>query len=99
MEIEEILPEEVKKLLEKGVKLNIIDVREPQEVAEGKISEAKHIPLGDVLTRLNEIDKEQEHIIVCRSGNRSGLASEWLIDRGFKVKNMTGGMKKWSEEE
>lgn len=96
--IKEILPKDVKNRLEKGEKLSVIDVREPQEVEEGEIHGAKHIPLGEVLTRLNEIDKDQEHIIVCRSGNRSELASEWLMDKGFKVKNMSGGMTKWSED-
>ncbi|UTR11556.1 rhodanese-like domain-containing protein [Evansella sp. LMS18] len=96
---EEISPEEIRKRIHKGEKLSIIDVREPQEVAEGTIPDAENIPLGELLTRLNNIDKDKEHIIVCRSGNRSGLASEWLTDRSYQVKNMTGGMLKWNEEE
>lgn len=97
-EIEAILPSQVADSLKKEEKLHIIDVREHNEVAMGKIPGAKHIPLGEVLTRLDEMDKEKEYIIVCRSGNRSGLASGWLKDKGFKVKNMTGGMNDWESE-
>ncbi|WP_078594752.1 rhodanese-like domain-containing protein [Evansella clarkii] len=96
---EEISPKYVKERLDKGENLSIIDVREPQEIAEGKIPDAKSIPLGELLTRLKDVDQDKEHIMVCRSGNRSGLASEWLSDRGYKVKNMTGGMLKWNDEE
>jgi len=73
-------------------------VREQNEIAGGRIHGARHIPLGEILQRTDEIEKEKEHIIVCRSGNRSGLASEWLQERGFKIKNMTGGMSEWKGE-
>ncbi|PAD37145.1 rhodanese-like domain-containing protein [Terribacillus saccharophilus] len=97
-EIEAILPSKVVESLAKKEKLHIIDVREHNEVALGKIPGAKHISLGEVLTRLDELDKDKEYIMVCRSGKRSGLASEWLTDKGFKVKNMTGGMNDWKSE-
>jgi len=93
--IEEITPEEVSKRLKEGKLDSIIDVREATEVREGRIPGSRHIPLGEVLQRLDELEKDKEHIIVCRSGNRSGLASEWLHERGFKIKNMTGGMLEW----
>ena len=97
-EIEAILPSQVAESLGKKEKLHIIDVREHNEVAQGKIPGAKHIPLGEILTRLDELDKDEEYIMVCRSGNRSGLASEWLTAKGYKVKNMTGGMNDWDSE-
>ncbi|MFB1098481.1 rhodanese-like domain-containing protein [Terribacillus sp. JSM ZJ617] len=97
-EIEAILPSKVAESLAKKEKLRIIDVREHNEVALGKIPGAKHIPLGEILTRLDELDENKEYIMVCRSGNRSGLASEWLTGKGFKVKNMTGGMNDWESE-
>ncbi|MDG4656017.1 rhodanese-like domain-containing protein [Ectobacillus antri] len=93
----EITPNEVEQLrLEK--KLSIIDVREDEEVAQGKIPGAAHIPLGELEQRLTEIDKEQEHIMVCRSGARSGRASAFLTEKGYKVKNMSGGMLAWEGE-
>ncbi|MBB5324940.1 rhodanese-related sulfurtransferase [Anoxybacillus tepidamans] len=54
-------------------------------MTQGKIPEARHLPLGERLQRLNELDRAKEYIIVCRSGNRSSLACEWLSERGFQV--------------
>lgn len=91
-----ILPFDVKQRLERGEKLNIIDVRENEEVAAGKIPGAKHIRLSEVPDRLDEIDPNLETIIVCRSGNRSGKACEYLMSQGYtKTKNMMGGMLNW----
>ena len=86
---------EVEALLTEGKKLDIIDVRETDEVAVGKIPGAVNIPLGLVEFRMNELDKKKEYIMVCRSGGRSGQASQFLESQGFKVINMTGGMLSW----
>jgi len=69
----EMMPEEVKQRLEQGEKLNILDVRERNEWESGHIRSAKHIPLGFIRERHNELDPQKEIIVVCRSGNRSGL--------------------------
>lgn len=98
LKIEEVKPSEIERRLKSGENLNIIDVREGNEVETGKITGAKHIPLGEILTRLHELDKDKEYIMVCRSGNRSGLASEWLTEKGFQVKNMVGGMSNWESD-
>ncbi|MDP5273309.1 rhodanese-like domain-containing protein [Chengkuizengella axinellae] len=91
-----ILPKEVKDKLEQGLKLNIIDVREDEEVAEGMIPGAKHIPLGELPARHQEIEQTDEVILVCRSGNRSGKAQQYLDMLGLKnLKNMEGGMLEW----
>lgn len=91
-----ILPLDVKERLAQGEKLNIIDVREYQEVAAGKIPGAKHIRLSEIPERLDEIDPQVETIFVCRSGNRSGQACAYLMSRGYRhVKNMMGGMLAW----
>lgn len=86
---------EVEQQLAAGVKLNIIDVREVDEVKEGKIASAIHIPLGLIEFRIHELDKNQEYVMVCRSGNRSGLAARFLEGQGFSVINMLGGMMNW----
>lgn len=93
--IKHILPEDINEQLKSGISLSIIDVREDEEVAEGMIPGAKHIPLGDIEDRLDEIDKDTEHIMVCRSGGRSTKACEILISNGYKVQNMVGGMIAW----
>ncbi|TDK59363.1 rhodanese-like domain-containing protein [Bacillus salipaludis] len=86
---------EVETLLSGGKKLNIIDVREVDEVAAGKIPGAVNIPLGLVEFRMHELDKSEEYIMVCRSGGRSGRATQFLESYGFNVINMAGGMLAW----
>lgn len=93
--MKEITTKEVEALLNKGEQLNIIDVRETDEVAAGKIPGAVNIPLGLVEFRMHELDKSKEYIMVCRSGGRSGRASQFLESQGFKVINMAGGMLAW----
>ena len=83
---------DVQEKLENGEPLNIIDVREVDEVKEGKIPEAIHIPLGLVEFKMNELDKKKQYVMVCRSGARSGRAATYLEGQGFDVINMDGGM-------
>lgn len=96
-----ITPEEVKQRLEKGEKLNLVDVREPDENAEFNIG-GKLLPLGKI--RFMEIDdiqnlKDEEVILYCRSGNRSGIAAQILDQAGFaNTKNLVGGMLAWMDK-
>lgn len=90
-----ITAKEVETRLNEGKELDIIDVRETEEVAEGKIPGAVNIPLGLVEFRMHELEKRKEYIIVCRSGGRSGRAAQLLDSHGFQVINMTGGMLSW----
>ena len=95
-----ITPEEIKERLRKGEQLTVIDVREPDEVALGMIPGAIHIPLAAIPVRSDEIPEAEEIILVCRSGNRSGRACEYLQQSGVKgLKNMLGGMMAWDETE
>lgn len=89
---------ELKDLLASGKILNIIDVREPVEVAQGKIPTAVNMPLGLLEFRMHELDKSKEYIMVCRSGGRSGQATLFLESQGYNVTNMTGGMLAWNGE-
>ncbi|MCP8970203.1 rhodanese-like domain-containing protein [Ectobacillus ponti] len=86
---------ELEAKLAAGEALNLIDVRETDEVAAGKIPGAVNIPLGLVEFRMHELDKNKEYIMICRSGGRSGRATELLESHGYKVINMTGGMLAW----
>ncbi len=90
-----ITPEEVLKMIDEGQEINIIDVREPEEIATGKISIAKEIPLGTLEFHVEELDKNLEYIMVCRSGRRSAQATEFLEEKGYKASNMEGGMIAW----
>ncbi|MEC0371845.1 rhodanese-like domain-containing protein [Paenibacillus chibensis] len=97
--IHEIDPSELRKRLMDGETPQMIDVREDEEVAQGMISGAKHIPLGQIPDRLDEIPKEGEVIMICRSGGRSMRACQFLQQHGIECTNMTGGMLRWNEEE
>ncbi|TVY06756.1 rhodanese-like domain-containing protein [Paenibacillus cremeus] len=93
-----ITPAEIKQRLANGETLDIIDVREDEEVAQGMIPGAKHIPLMQVPERLAEIPQNGETIMVCRSGNRSGRACDFLAAQGLtNIKNMVGGMLEWEK--
>lgn len=91
-------PQEVATKLNAGEKLAMVDVREPEEWASGHVAGAKHIPLGQLAERIGELDPSQETIMICRSGNRSGLACELLEEKGFNVVNMVGGMNAWTDK-
>ncbi|GIO97404.1 rhodanese-like domain-containing protein [Paenibacillus lautus] len=91
----EISPKAVEQKLNDGVTMNIIDVRETEEVAEGKIPGAINIPLGLIEFRKQDLDPSKEYVMVCRSGGRSGRATEYLEGQGYQVVNMTGGMLAW----
>ena len=93
----DITIEELKERMDKGEKLNLIDVRDEYEFDEFNIG-AKLIPLGELPDRLEEINawKEEEILVHCRSGARSGRAKEYLASEGFtNVRNVLGGMLAW----
>ena len=96
-----ITAQELKSRLDAGENVHIVDVREPYENAEFNIGGVL-IPLGKVQTlQIDEIDelKNEEIIVYCRSGNRSGQACQILEMSGFtNVKNLTGGMLGWRDE-
>ena len=91
----ETTPMKVEEKLRGNEQVHLIDVREVDEVKEGKIPGAIHIPLGLLEARMHELDKGTEYTMVCRSGGRSGQATKFLEGYGFKVVNMTGGMLAW----
>jgi molybdopterin/thiamine biosynthesis adenylyltransferase/rhodanese-related sulfurtransferase/molybdopterin converting factor small subunit len=95
----EIDPVEVKKMMDRGDRFVLIDVREPHEFQICSIPSAKLIPLGDLPRRVNELDSAVEIVAHCKSGVRSGKACDFLRQAGFrKVKNMKGGILAWSDK-
>jgi rhodanese-related sulfurtransferase len=96
--MKEITAKQLEQKLNAGEKVNIIDVREDEEVAMGKIPGAKHIPLGQIPERIEELDKNEHYYMVCRSGGRSGNACQFLMQKGYNVTNMSGGMLAWEGE-
>ncbi|SHF86661.1 rhodanese-like domain-containing protein [Ornithinibacillus halophilus] len=96
--MKEITAKELAEKVKKGEEVNIIDVREDDEVAAGKIPGARHIRLGDIPDSFDKLNKNEHYYMVCRSGGRSGKACEILKSEGFDVTNMTGGMLAWEDE-
>ena len=93
--------EQLNERINAGEKLHILDVREPHENVEFNIG-GTLVPLGKIQTmQLDDIEewKNEEIIVYCRSGNRSGQACLILEAAGFSnVKNLTGGMLLWREK-
>lgn len=97
----DITVEELRNRLEDGEELNLIDVREEHEYEADNLG-AYLIPLGELPSRLSEIDglKEQEVLVHCRSGARSEKAKQFLLANGFQnVRNVLGGILAYRELE
>lgn len=84
---------------EHRVDVQIVDCREAYEWAAGRIEGALHIPLNGILAgAVNSLDPGMPVVVVCRSGNRSELATLMLQARGFDAHNLEGGMEEWERE-
>ncbi|MFV0316997.1 MAG: rhodanese-like domain-containing protein [Microthrixaceae bacterium] len=94
MAIEEISVVDLADRMESG--LTVLDVREPDEVAEVRVPGVLPIPLGDVMARMGEIP-EGELAIICKGGGRSMQACEQLAAAGRTVVNVAGGTTAWVE--
>jgi rhodanese-related sulfurtransferase len=76
----------------------VVDVRESNELADGRILDSVHVPLGQLKDSLNKLEKHKGRpvITVCRTGSRSGTASAALVKNGFEeVYNLKGGIMAW----
>ena len=70
----------------------LLDVREPMELAVENVPEALNIPLGQLRARLDELPRDREIHVICRSGQRAYYATRVLLQNGFKARNISGGM-------
>lgn len=91
----EITVKELKKSLENDPSLTVLDVREPIELSEGRIVGSLHIPLGQVMRRMDELPGDRPFVIVCASGARSLMAARYLSQKGFTCRSLAGGMHAW----
>lgn len=89
----EITPKELNAL---GTDITLIDVREPNEVAEVRIPFAKSIPLSELSERIDEIPAGA--YIMCHGGGRSGRTVEHLARLGKETTNVAGGISEWEQE-
>jgi rhodanese-related sulfurtransferase len=97
VEIGEILPEELSERLRRGERPLILDVREAEEIAIASFPGATHIPMGEIPSRITELDPGRETIVVCHHGIRSAQVAMYLARLGFgRVSNLSGGIDLWS---
>jgi rhodanese-related sulfurtransferase len=74
----------------------LVDVREPNEFAQGRAEGAVLLPLGQLNTRFEELPRDRKLLMVCRTGGRSSNATQFLASQGFdNAVNVTGGMVAW----
>jgi sulfur-carrier protein adenylyltransferase/sulfurtransferase len=96
----EITATELKAKLDSGADVQIVDVREANEVAIASIPNSIHIPLAQVINRMSEIDPSRDTVVHCKMGGRSARAIQALQASGFtgKLSNLKGGITAWSNE-
>jgi len=91
-------PELARRLSERTDGLNVIDVRQPSEIASGTVPGAKPLPLHTLPLNLHLLDRGKDLVLVCRSGARSAQACHFLQQQGFgNVYNLRGGMMGWAQ--
>ena len=96
--IPQMTVKELKRRLDAGESVQLIDVREPYEYQIAQIG-GKLIPQNDVPQRMAEIDRDREVVVHCRSGARSQRIAEYLKQQGYpRVANLAGGILAWSDE-
>jgi adenylyltransferase/sulfurtransferase len=90
---------ELAERMQEGNRLVLLDVREPHELEISALPGAINIPLGQLASRLSELDSASEMVVFCKAGTRSARALELLLSAGFrKLKNLQGGINAWARE-
>jgi rhodanese-related sulfurtransferase len=87
-------PQQVAELM-KGGAVELIDVRETDEYAAGRIAGSRHIPLGEVSAAADTINRQSQVVFYCRSGARSAMAAEAFAAAGWDAHNLAGGLLDW----
>jgi molybdopterin/thiamine biosynthesis adenylyltransferase/rhodanese-related sulfurtransferase len=97
--VKEIQPTQLAQRLERGEKLEIIDVREPYEWEIGHIPGARLVPLDRIAEEIPRLDKRRETILYCKVGARSAYAAQQLARAGVAdVRNLAGGILRWIDD-
>ena len=74
----------------------LLDVREPAEWVTGHADSARWIPMGEIAARHTELPTDTQVVVICGSGNRSGLVTQALVGAGYDASNIAGGMHAWA---
>jgi rhodanese-related sulfurtransferase len=98
MSIPEISPAEFLSRRQNGEDLTLLDVREGWELGVASVPDVVHIPMGEIASRIGELDASKETVVLCRSGKRSLEVAKYLQANGFKAVNLAGGILAWSRD-
>ena len=97
--ISEVTPTELAALLATEDPPLLLDVREPAELEISSLPGAVNIPMNQLIRRIEELPKDREVVVICRSGSRSGMVTEYLVSAGFsRVKNLSTGLNGWARD-
>ena len=88
---------QLKKKLDNNEDIFLLDVREGWEFALASIDGSENFPMGEVIDRQQEFAFEEEIVVICHYGERSQLVAEELVECGFNVYNLIGGIDAWSQ--
>ncbi|MFN8104457.1 MAG: rhodanese-like domain-containing protein [Acidimicrobiia bacterium] len=91
----EVSPEEAEGLASGDGGAFLLDVREDAEVTAGRAPGSVQVPLGSLPDHVDDLPADRRIVCICRSGNRSARAAQYLSQRGLDAVNMSGGMKAW----
>ena len=89
-------PQQVSELLGSGADVQLIDVREPDEHAAGRIAGARLIPLGTQTATADSLRRDAPLVFICRSGARSAMATDAFAGAGYEAFNLDGGLQAWA---
>lgn len=95
-----VTPDEAEKLLKENKQIVVLDVRTPEEFAEGHIAGAKNLDFhgDDFAKQLNALDKSKTYLVHCASGGRSGKTCKLMDEDKFaKIYHMNGGFSAWKQ--
>ena len=93
--------DEAREMLEQGDNVAVVDVRTPDEYHSGHVTGAIHIPIDDVLARIDELPRDKKLLFICAAGQRSGLACEMASAMGLdseQLFNIEDGTPTWIEK-
>lgn len=98
MSVPELNPRDFLARRAAGERLVLLDVREAWELDISSVPDTVHIPMGEVRTRLDELDRAVETVVLCRSGRRSYDVALFLQQNGFNAVNLAGGILAWARD-
>jgi rhodanese-related sulfurtransferase len=99
MAVPELAPLQVKRRLDAGEPLRLLDVREPWECSIAGLPGSINIPMGEIPARWQELDADSQIVVVCKAGSRSRRVAQFLSAQGFgRVANLSGGIDAWTRD-